>query len=442
MIGGRFKLASVASVAAAGLFMGGVAAQAADLGGNCCADLEERVAELEATTARKGNRKVSLEVSGHVHEAIVHWDVDTPTGANEEENVYIGTHNSSRSRFRFKGSAKIDADWSAGFLMEFGVRANHLGGNSQAQPYTVSGLDIRHEALYVQSKRLGTVWLGWTSSAADGITEICLGCGLGNGPDYSDDMGDLVDGNGDRFDRLGGRQGAFVGEGDRREVIRYISPTIAGFVISGAYGQDDFYDASLRYAGEFGSIRIAGGVAYQRDTTDVIQASVFNGNGVQTFTDANQGFISRTACNANNNSIDCEMVGASLSMQHTPTGLYIAGAYGRSEEKNDNSEDNVAWHVTAGINTKWSSLGNTNIWGMYTQADSDTGPNATSANGNVGGDIDANTSQLRIYGVGIEQGIDAAAMSLYVYYKHFEGELSNVDSGSMDQVVAGALIRF
>ncbi len=41
-------------------------ANAADLGGNCCADLEERVAELEATTARKGNRKVSLTVSGWV----------------------------------------------------------------------------------------------------------------------------------------------------------------------------------------------------------------------------------------------------------------------------------------------------------------------------------------------------------------------------------------
>jgi hypothetical protein len=34
---------------------GSVSAKAADLGGSC-ADLEERVAELEATTARKGNR--------------------------------------------------------------------------------------------------------------------------------------------------------------------------------------------------------------------------------------------------------------------------------------------------------------------------------------------------------------------------------------------------
>ncbi len=59
MIGGLFKPAGVVSLAAAGMLMGGVSAQAADLGGNCCADLEERVAELEATTARKGNRKVS-----------------------------------------------------------------------------------------------------------------------------------------------------------------------------------------------------------------------------------------------------------------------------------------------------------------------------------------------------------------------------------------------
>ena len=55
-----FKLSSsrMALVAAFGLAIGFTPAQAADLGGDCCADLEERIAELEATTARKGNRKV------------------------------------------------------------------------------------------------------------------------------------------------------------------------------------------------------------------------------------------------------------------------------------------------------------------------------------------------------------------------------------------------
>ena len=61
------------AVAAAAVVLGGgmVPASAADLGGDCCADLEERIAELEATTARKGNRKVKLEVSGLVNEASV-----------------------------------------------------------------------------------------------------------------------------------------------------------------------------------------------------------------------------------------------------------------------------------------------------------------------------------------------------------------------------------
>ena len=72
MIGGLLSshVSRLALVAAAGLFVGGVAmpsAKAADLGGDCCADLEERVAELEATTARKGNRKMSLTITGQVH---------------------------------------------------------------------------------------------------------------------------------------------------------------------------------------------------------------------------------------------------------------------------------------------------------------------------------------------------------------------------------------
>jgi hypothetical protein len=59
-------------LAAAGAGLAGPSA-AADLGGNCCADLEERIAELESTTARKGNRKVSLTVSGWINEALGRW---------------------------------------------------------------------------------------------------------------------------------------------------------------------------------------------------------------------------------------------------------------------------------------------------------------------------------------------------------------------------------
>src|SRR5690349_24230507 len=102
------KSASRFTIAAAfGLVLGVSSAQAADLGGDCCADLEERIAELEATTARKGNRKVKLEVSGHVNEAVIFWD------DGFEDNVGVYTNDAARTRFRFKGDAKINNDFKA-----------------------------------------------------------------------------------------------------------------------------------------------------------------------------------------------------------------------------------------------------------------------------------------------------------------------------------------
>ena len=80
MFGGLTKTSSRIAIAAAlGLVVGGFAfkatpARAADLGGDCCADLEERVAELEATTVRKGNKKVSVTLSGWVVKSFNWWD--------------------------------------------------------------------------------------------------------------------------------------------------------------------------------------------------------------------------------------------------------------------------------------------------------------------------------------------------------------------------------
>ena len=75
---------SLSALVAAGILAGGLAtsASAADLGGDCCADLEERIAELEATTARKGNRRVSLTISGFVAEQVLYWDDGV------EQNLY------------------------------------------------------------------------------------------------------------------------------------------------------------------------------------------------------------------------------------------------------------------------------------------------------------------------------------------------------------------
>src|ERR1044072_6905839 len=61
-------------------------AGAADLGANCCADLEERIAELEATTARKGNRQVSVVISGTINQSALTWD------DGKASNIYTVTN--------------------------------------------------------------------------------------------------------------------------------------------------------------------------------------------------------------------------------------------------------------------------------------------------------------------------------------------------------------
>ena len=125
---------------AAGLLAGGMSvrqhsASAADLGGNCCADLEERIAELEATTARKGNRKVSLTISGWVSQQVMWWD------DGRERNVYvtdtgsvsIGTH------VKFSGQATIVPGWSAGYVLNLEPIQNDLLLVDQGHDNGVSG---------------------------------------------------------------------------------------------------------------------------------------------------------------------------------------------------------------------------------------------------------------------------------------------------------------
>ncbi len=153
----------------AGVGFGVLPVAAADLGGDCCADLEERIAELEATTARKGNRKVKLEVSGHVNEALFAWD------DGFESNAGFYTNDNSRSRFRFKGTGKINEDLKAGYLLEIGVRsARTRSASPRMNPSAsaASGLDVRHSTWYLDSKSLGQAWVGKTAPAAEGITEI------------------------------------------------------------------------------------------------------------------------------------------------------------------------------------------------------------------------------------------------------------------------------
>jgi hypothetical protein len=257
--------------------MSATPAFAADLGGDCCADLEERIAELEATTARKGNRKVSLTVSGLVNEAVLFWD------DGREQNAYVVTNETTQDRVRFLGQAQISKDWSAGHLLELGLRGAREDRVNQDDPddgSSANGVSVRHSAWFLSNKDYGKVWVGQTSDAADGITEINLA--NTNHFAFTNSWGNTFgDQNNGFFVRrrdgtlstvhwggfvAQGAQQAAPGEGHRFNVVRYESSTSAGFTASAAWGEDDHWNVALRYVGEFSGFKLAGGAAYTNRT--------------------------------------------------------------------------------------------------------------------------------------------------------------------------------
>jgi hypothetical protein len=107
-------LVAVASVPLALMWQTPV--RGSELGGDCCADLEDRVADLEAAAVQKGKKNVSVTVYGKVNRAVLFWDDGHEKGTYVVDNYYAA------SRFGFKGSAKISGDCSAGYQLEIESR--------------------------------------------------------------------------------------------------------------------------------------------------------------------------------------------------------------------------------------------------------------------------------------------------------------------------------
>src|SRR4029079_8391277 len=293
----------------AGLLFSTASAQAADLGGSCCADLEERVAELEATTARKGTRRMSRTVSGQVSRSILYWN------DGDRSDTYAGLDNHNQStRFVFSGSAKIRPDLTAGFefMTEWsgGARTSPVDQNSPDVNGSslIAGdgtLNVRTANWWLEDKHWGRVTVGRVNVSGP-VGTIDLG-GISTVAHWSPG---LV-GNGfivASTTRPSGVIGPTYG-GDRIEGIRYDTANLGGFVGQAVWGEDDVWSASLRYAGEFGGIRVAAGIGYEAQENNATQTVQLDNGG---------------------RFIDNEWAG-SLALMHTPSGLFVQGHYARSE---------------------------------------------------------------------------------------------------------------
>lgn len=368
-------------------------AKAADLGGNCCADLEDRIAELEATTARKGNRKVSLEIYGQVNAGLLYVSVE------DFDKTQVVNNGNDESILGFAGSAKVTSDVTAGYVLELDL---HQLGLLNA-PIGSFEPKVRRSYWSLHSKTLGQISVGRLSQATQDFDRISTANTAVVAKPFS--LGALSD------TYLTGIDVPF--DGHYRDAVRYDSPILAGFQASASWGSSadafssdgngDTWDVALRYAEAFKDFKVAAAIGYRHDTDldinllNIAVLSVPTGD-VNTFL-------------------------ASGSVMHNTTGLFLNAAYADQDWK-DAGFTLKGWSFQGGLEQRWFSIGKTTAYGEWAKMTADFGTS-----------ID-----LPYWGLGVVQAVDSAAMDLYLGWRQYD--LGDAGIDNIDTVIAGARIKF
>ena len=184
-------------------------------------------------------------------------------------------------------------------------------------------------------------------------------------------------------------------DGNRENVVRYVSPALSGFTASAAWtaNKNDAWDVSLKYPGEFAGIRAAGGIGYRVEDSPAIL-------GDKTKT-----------------------MGGSASVMHIASGLFVSGAYGKFTGIATSGflwfDDAKVMHFQAGIEQKWLPLGITTLYGEWAE-------------------LKQASDAAHMYGFGAVQKVDAAAMDFYLAYRNYDVP----STPTVQTVVLGAIIKF
>lgn len=426
-------------------------AAAADVANACCLDLEARIADLEAMTARKGNHNVSLTVSGLITWPIMVWD------DGQQTDAFVVSNDIKRPRLRFAGESKIDAKWSASYTLEIGPNPSPFAPMDQLA-FDGSGgpLEVRFSTWAIKNADFGQISLGLKSQATDTVTESTLANTTSvMSPGLPLMLGFVKRGffmrrsdgtlTGLRFGDflLHGRTDIW-GEGHRWDVVRYDTPTWTGFSLAASWGEDDAQDAAIRYLGQIGRIKIA---------------SAF---GIANWTDpGSQRGCAKLDSGA---SAACWEVGGSVSVMDVETGLFVNAAAGYGNDRHirplfggvpgvDDSED--FYYLVAGIERQWLPLGKTTVFGQYWHKDVGAGVYFTGKPLDatpLGANAFISGADVTIWGASIVQSL-ADGIDLYVSLNRTDTSVRTSATGGgpgsvttkiepFDFLLAGMAMRF
>jgi predicted porin len=380
--------------------------QAADLGGDCCADLEERIAELESiAVTKKGG--TSVVISGRISQGIVWTDV------GDYNDWSVGEMSTAPSYLAVSGAYKFAPGWKANYTLALGFggyEASGFGyGHAEGDTH---GLYIRHASVGFENEKMGSVTIGKTRQATDGISQLdrtnswLASTPLSFRPLTGPGVGEALE----------------LFDGTRANVVRFDSAVLGGgFWVSGSVGaantdlagssDGNVWDVAARYWGTLGDFDVAAGVGYRQ--------------GIWIEDDSLAGVPLGLAI-----SDEPTVISGSGSVHHKPTGLFLNASYGDMEVGSVSID---GYSVKAGLEKAWFEAPSASGKGMdMVKSNSATTVFLEYGKWDLG---DLNMGEVDYYGAGLVQTY--GAVSVYASGRQYDlmGEDATV-------FMAGSTVNF
>ncbi len=399
---------------------------------DCCADIESRLAELNAIG--KGNRAMSLEISGQVHRALLHWS------DGQERNTYSVDPTSWGSYTDFEGDAELEQGWEAGFLLQLEYPIGESAELNQDLTTTPATPVIGAANIYLEQEDLGRITIGFQTEAHDHVTESDLsGTDQFSGPATSDWNGGFrivgpssgkVDADELTWSSIGADN---IGDGDDANAVRYDTPEIQGFQTSVSWAQAGVAALGLRYSYDGKLFGVEAGAAAARYNEP-----------------------ERSPCIDIDPRSGCTTIAASISVLHKPSliSLTLAGAQ-IVDDPSDRFLDLPGpdrWFYGK-VSQKWSlfEVGATTFYGEYFRG---LRHGKLALEDNLGGGPEAAdfSATTEAFGVGIMQSFDAAELQTYIAWRSYtiggeasigpNGRQEALDLDGFTAIMAGSRISF
>ncbi|MFT5728703.1 MAG: hypothetical protein ACI8PB_002858 [Desulforhopalus sp.] len=336
---------------------------------------------------------VDVNLYGHLNRGFL-WSDNGDSG-----KVSFVDNSNSQSRLGLNALVSPSEGFTVGGKIEYGIESNASTDISQNETNDATSVNwnLRQADIFFDSDSYGKVSIGHGSTASDGTAEIDLSGtsvvtyssvdAISGGQFFYDaDTDTLTDFRVKNiYNNMDG-----LGRDDR---LRYDSPAVAGFTLSGSAVSGDAFDTALRYSRAYGDTKVAAAVAWANPA-------------------------------GTNVSVDNQYDG-SMSVL-LGNGLSATVAAGLREMNDDTRDDATNWYGKLGYRLDVCSLGTTSLSVDYGES----------------ADIREDGETGETWSVAVVQDIPSWSTEFYLAYRNYSFDSDTASYDDVNAVMGGARVKF